>query len=225
MRTLIMALALLSAMSGFANNDDTKKQINSIKKSSQYICAEAVAATDAEAKDMAEEMLNENINAWVATQKKMRGSHLIVNNKQSQWGTLAMPRGNMKRCFLYVKKTDIIAAETTEVIARTAPEPETKKGGTSVKPIVAPQVAKLMAFAEYKPFAEALMQMKKDGEVKQYARYDNLSDPSAYYLAIYDREGKMRALLSPGKDRTNLKTGNPDSVANYSGCGAIGFKL
>ena len=46
------------------NNEDLKKQINQIKKNSQYIYAEVTAATEIEAKDLAEEILYSEINEY-----------------------------------------------------------------------------------------------------------------------------------------------------------------
>ena len=70
-----------------------------------------------------------------------------------------------------------------------------------------------------------LQQMKAEGKLESYARYAQLDNPEACYLAIYNKEGKVLAILSPGSDRRNVATGRPDGVKNYSGCGAIGFMV
>lgn len=72
MRILLsIALCLLSLASAFGQTtDDIKKQINKIKKSSQYIYAEATAPTEKDARTYAEERLFDEVNKWVATQKK-----------------------------------------------------------------------------------------------------------------------------------------------------------
>ena len=60
-RNLFTACLLLPALAISAqtssNVEEKKKEINSIKKNSQYIYAEATAATEQEAKDLAEELL------------------------------------------------------------------------------------------------------------------------------------------------------------------------
>ena len=98
--------------------DEVKKQINKIKKSSQYIYAESTAPTEEEAKSYAEEKLCDEVNSWVATQKKLKGSaNLVVNNREELWTTLSMPRGtNMFRYFIYVRKSDIIPTENAVMI-------------------------------------------------------------------------------------------------------------
>ena len=45
------------------------------------------------------------------------------------------------------------------------------------------------------------------------------------YLAIYNKAGKVVAVLTPGDSRINVKTQEADKISNYSGCGAIGFTV
>lgn len=46
-----------------------------------------------------------------------------------------------------------------------------------------------------------------------------------YYLVIYDQQGRVQALLTPGMQRVNVCTGNDDSEKNYHGCKAFAFKV
>mgnify|MGYP000659440467 FL=1 len=85
--------------------EDAKKEINRIKKSSQYIYSEVTAPDAQGAKDMAEEILFSEINEWVTKQKKLRNSpNIVINNRKELWTSVELPRGNMIRAFLYVKK-------------------------------------------------------------------------------------------------------------------------
>jgi len=52
-----------------------------------------------------------------------------------------------------------------------------------------------------------------------------LQNPKDYYLAIYNKEGEVVAVLTPGTERINVQTRQTDSEKNYKGCGAIGFKI
>ena len=113
----VLVAMLVAAFATADGNDETKKKINSIKKDSQYLYAEATASTEDEAHDIAEEILYDEINEWAATKKKLQNSaSLAVNNKQSLWTTISLPRGNMFRSFIYVKKSDILPVENSEVI-------------------------------------------------------------------------------------------------------------
>ena len=67
----VLAALLVFAFAKADNSNDIKKKINSIKKNSQYLYAEATAPTEDEAYDIAEEMLYEEVNEWAATKKKL----------------------------------------------------------------------------------------------------------------------------------------------------------
>lgn len=203
--------------------DDVKKQINQIKKSSQYIYAESTAPTEADARAYAEERLYDEVNKWVATQKKLKGSaNLVVNNRKELWTTLSMPRGsNMFRYFVYVKKSDILPTENAVVIANeNLPAVEEK-----LQPVL-PEAIRIVAdYTDYFQMAEKVKQLKAEGKIEEYARYASLDDPDECYLVIYNKDAKVVAVLTPGTERLNVKTGKPDGIANYRGCGAIGIKV
>lgn len=227
MRSILTA-ALLLLSSAFLHADDiedAKKQINSIKKNTgQYIYAEATAPTEQEAKDLAEEMLYEEINTWAANQKKLKNSpSLVVNNKNELWTSMTLPRGNMHRAFIYVKKSDILPADNTQVIVNNN---ATAAGDGSTVELIVPGVVKeIAACTEYSTMAAMVQQLKDNGRLKSYARYAQLANPDACYLVIYNTAGQVVAVLTPGSARRNIKTCRPDGVSNYKGCGAIGFEV
>lgn len=226
----VIPLLALTAGAATGDNDEIKKKINSIKKESVkknglYLCAEATAPTEQEAYDIAVEMLYDEINAWAASRKDMQNSaNLAVNNTQSLWTTISLPRGNMFRSFIYVKRSDILPVENSEVIDnRNANSADTPDIESKVEEILPEAVTELLKCTEYSDFAVKVKQLKSEGRLKNYARYAQLDNPEACYLAIYNKEGKVVAILSPGTQRHNVGTGQADSVKNYSGCGAIGF--
>ena len=225
MRILLsITLCLLSLTAAQAGPvDDVKKEINKIKKSSQYIYAESTAPTEEDARAYAEERLFDEVNKWVSTQKKMKGSaNLVVNNRKELWTTLSMPRGtNMYRYFIYVKKKDIIPTDNAVVIAN-----ESRPAVEEKLQLVLPEAVNLLAgITDYYAMAEKVKQLKAEGKIEDYGRYASLDDPDECYLIIYNREGKVVAILTPGPERLNVKTNQPDGVANYSGCGAIGIEV
>ena len=66
---------------------------------------------------------------------------------------------------------------------------------------------------------------KIDKAIADYDAYENIDNHDPYYMVIYNRQYQVVAVLTPGPDRTNVATGQPDAVKNYSGCGAICFRL
>lgn len=118
-------LGILCPTAMAAQNDYAaeKALITKVKRApATYVFAEATSRTEDEARDIAEEMFLENINEYVASQKKLRGANnIVVNNQKGMQQTVTMPRGsNMHRVFMYVKKSDIIPADNSVVLARNA---------------------------------------------------------------------------------------------------------
>ncbi|WP_308241677.1 hypothetical protein [Prevotella sp.] len=308
---LVIALfAILCPTAGFAQKDYAaeKALITKVKRSpGTYVYAEATCRTEEEAKSIAEDVFLQNINEYVASQKKLRGANnIVVNNQKGLQQTVTMPRGsNMHRVFMYVKKNDIIPAdnsvvlskeevaktetpapkanakteapkpktnepkadvvntETTKVaaptadvaevkaesaqpkteVAETKAEPkaevkaETKATTTEVaastlekiipeKPQAIPEAAKKMAtFTNVKTAAVWLKDMKANGTVTEYNKYNAVADKEAYWLVIYDSHGDIAAVLTDGKQRRNAATQKPDHERNYPNCAALCVKF
>lgn len=229
-KTIIMLCLLLFGVCVHAQDNDVKvkKQINSIKKNSQYLYGEATAESEVEAKDLAEDILYQEINQWAAQKKRLKNSpNIVVSNKKELQTAFSLPRGNMYRYFVYVKKSDIMPGENVEVIYNNIPE--ASKVEHIPQPSAEqdyPEAVKIIAsYTDYYNMADKIKDLKAEGKIRHYARYASLEKPEIYYLAIYNTEGKVVAVLTPGTNRTNVKTSQPDKVTNYSGCGAIGFTV
>ena len=235
MRTIklacFVAALMISAVAFAQNSEDARKTINSIKKNSQYIYAEATAATQQDAKDLAEEILYEEINSYVASKKKMRiNPKIVINNRKELVSSLALPRGNMFRSFIYVKKSDVLAVENSEMIGNKTSNGETAAATTTpvvstVTPVYADEVKQVMACSTFDEVKNLMTKLKSEGKIRHFGGYASLEDPDPYYLAIYNRQYQIVAVLTPGPNRTNTKTGEEDKVTNYKGCGAVGFVL
>lgn len=230
MRKTKLLLCLLALMpfvgAAVGDTDELKKEINRIKKSSLYLYGEGTDSTAEAAHELAEEILETEINKWAATKKRLQNStNFIVNNKKSLRTTIALPRGNMFRAFVYVKKSDIMAGENSTLVENTRPVSAIEDMTSTVTDVHPDVVVALSECTEYADLASKIQLFKSDGKIKSFARYADLERPEACYLAIYDRAGKVLALLTPGSERKNVSTGQPDGTSNYSGCGAIGFEL
>ena len=190
--------------------EDAKKEITEIKKSSQYIYSEVTAPDAQGAKDMAEEILFSEINEWVTKQKKLRNSpNIVINNRKELWTSVELPRGNMIRAFLYVKKSDIIPAENTEVIENTS-KIEEIKSEVNFTMQLPEEVQEITKCTRYSDMASMITDMKQQGRIAHYGRYSSLQNPKDYYLAIYNKEGEVVAVLTPGTERINVQTRQTD---------------
>ena len=178
-------------------------------------------------------MLNQEINKYVAEQKKLRNAqNIVTRNTRSTWESISLPRGNCFRAFMYVKKSDIIPADNVTVSAN--PTPQAKAETTEVKPAVVEPVYSerkqetintLLAIKKFSELQTVLPKLKKEGRVDGYGKKKDLQDPNAHMFIVFDREGTIMAVLSEGEKRINLNTKQPDSLTNYQGQGIIGIKV
>lgn len=300
---LVIALfAILCPTAGFAQKDYAaeKALITKVKRSpGTYVYAEATCRTEEEAKSIAEEVFLQNINEYVASQKKLRGANnIVVNNQKGLQQTVTMPRGsNMHRVFMYVKKNDIVPADNSVVLSKeevaktetpapkanaktevakpktnepkadvantktakvaaptakvTTPkaevakvkaesaqpktksaQPKTEVAASTLEKFIPekqqaiPEAAKKMAtFTNVKTAAVWLKDMKANGTVTEYNKYNAVADKEAYWLVIYDSHGDIAAVLTDGKQRRNAATQKPDHERNYPNCAALCVKF
>ena len=112
LKYVIMLVCALIAVSASAESDDmsASKRINKIKRDGSYIYAEATAATEAEAKSLCDDIIRVEISKYVASQKNLSNAEqVIIKDSHYDKQYLAMPRGEMTRVLIYVKKSDIEA--------------------------------------------------------------------------------------------------------------------
>ncbi len=85
---------------------------------------------------------------------------------------------------------------------------------------------KILSAKDFFDLEGIMMPMKKSGKITQMGRFSSGMDVSDCYLVVFDTDGNIRALLSPGKDnRLNIGTHETDHTSNYKNCGAIWFKI
>lgn len=236
--SLFLTFILMACLSAGAqdNQAELKSKVNEIKKSPDYIYAETTRETAEEAKSAAEEQLYNNINIWVAQEKKLRGAkQVIVAQAKADYEEYQLQRGNMVRAFLYVKKSDIIAADNVRVLdvnplEDEAKEDEAQQPAADPQPAtpaveISPLVKELTGIATIQAFGTRIKELKAQGKVGVYGKYKELSDPDNCLLVVYNRQGTIEAVLTAGAQRYNATTALPDAIANYPGCAAIGFTL
>lgn len=237
--SLFLTFILMACLSAGAqdNQAELKSKVNEIKKSPDYIYAETTRETAEEAKSAAEEQLYNNINIWVAQEKKLRGAkQVIVAQSKADYEEYQLQRGNLVRAFLYVKKSDIIAADNVRVLnvnplkEDEAKEDEAQQPAADPQPAtpaveISPLVKELANIATIQAFGTRLKELKAQGKVGVYGKYKELPDPDNCLLVVYNRQGTIEAVLTAGAQRYNATTALPDALANYPGCAAIGFTL
>lgn len=229
---VLAALACLSTVSAQTSIEEQKEEINNIKKNKSYISAEATLPDKQSAVDLARDILYQKINEWVASQKKFVGSEKVVTvNTNYATEDMMLPRGNMFRAFMYVKKSDIIPV--TNVTVNDTPEMKVadKNGVTpaAIEPIFDPKVEavtkELLDAGNTGRLSAVLGRLKQERKIAEYNKLSALSAPEQFFMVIFTREGNIEAVLSDGAERVNMRTGKADAIGNYKGCGAIGVKI
>lgn len=227
----------LIILPGYAQEDysETKAQINKIKKNSAYLYGEATLSSSEEALALAKEILEKEIDAWVEEREKLSSSnHVVIKNINKVSEQMTLPRGNMYRAFVYVKKSDIIPSEnvtikdnnTRNITTAGNQQTTAPQNNNNNQPTTNPVLASILKLSNFSQLKDCLTTLKQEGKISSYDKYASLANPADYYLIIYNRQGQIEAILSPGQDsRINIKTNQPDDITNYKGRGAIGFKL
>ena len=83
--------------------EKTKKEMNRIKLSRSYICAEATMPTLQEAIDVAKESLIQSIEQWAKEEKKYQGAKQIaLQDINSCIEKIDMKRGKNVRALVYI---------------------------------------------------------------------------------------------------------------------------
>lgn len=213
--------------------DGKKTEIAKIKKSSLYLYAETTMPDKEEAMETALQSLQMEVQNWVAEKKKRNevASDLILTNIEQFTEALELPRGNMYRAFVYVRKSDVLVSKSTMITDMPSKSKDSDGLRSSYEIISTSKVEhpehikRLLSLKRYDEVKPCLDAMKNEGKILEYARYAKLSQPEDYVLIIYNQKAEIEAILSDGAERKNLRTNLPDGIINYSGRGAIGVKF
>ena len=133
-----LVVSLLLAVTTFAQ-ESTSKQINKIKRDSDYLYAEATMETAEEALSVARELLMQQVQEYIGEKEKLsQAKDVLVKNVNAKSESISMMRGTMFRMFVYVKKSDIEAVKNVTAI-NTATNTTTVVVEQPVPPVPAPE--------------------------------------------------------------------------------------
>lgn len=238
-----------------AQEESPSKRINSVKRTGQYIYAEATADTEVEALEGAKSLLLIQVSEYVASKKKYSdASQVIVRDLKAEQQSITMQRGTMIRAFLYVKKSDILPAETVETISREEVDQTvaTQHAGNmtgSVENVLDNEPASSSVSVDFgrssladwqqnllKNIAEckdihrvklALNKYKASYRVKRMGGQETPRNPQQSFFAFFDSAGLLKALVSREENgqRTDYLSGQDVSLADYASLSSIWFEL
>lgn len=245
---LFFALCLLVSALSFAqeNAAEIKKQINKIKKSQSYISAEATMPTEAEAMELANQMLVMEINDWLQSKRKSNEvQQIVLQDISTCTEKMDMKRGSQVRAFVYVKKNDIVLIKGEGQIILN----ENEKG-TDLQPLseitkpLNPQTSSVESLSKTAnattgnenlnkiALAKTMVEMKdvfaslKAAGAITYGEYKPDMPLADAYLLFYDREGNIRAVVQKKGDvMKEIKTAKVMTLKDFNGCAAYWFIL
>ncbi|WP_337624940.1 hypothetical protein [Phocaeicola sp.] len=224
---------------------EIKKQINKIKKSQAYVSAEATMPTEAEAMEMANQLLVFEINNWLQSKRKSdEVQQVVLQDISSCKETLDMKRGTQVRAFVYVKKKDIVLIKGDGQIVLNENEQGTDlqplseitepmhTNASQVEPLQVVQAQPAESGLERIAGTATMMEMKgvfADLKAKgaiEYGEYRPDVPVQDVYLLFYDRQGTVRAVVQKkGEALTNVKSRESMTLNDFDGCAAYWFTL
>ena len=225
-RTIVLCCMVAWVLATLSQSvEEQKRQINTIKKNNSYIYAEATLDNEQDALDLAQELLYQRINEYIATKKKFRDAkETVVINQNYVSEQIRLPRGNMYRAFMYVKKSDIIPIENA-VVGHVEVKEDEQSSVELIQDNSENVIKTICGLETLADTRSELARLKQEDKIVSYAKYSELASPENFILIIYDKQGQVKAVLSEGKQRTNLNTNQPDNINNYKGTGAVGVKI
>lgn len=132
-RLLAVIAFMLCFSASFAQTDNVQKEINSVKRDTAYIYAEATMKKIEDAIEGAKAVLELQMTEWLKSQG-MSGTETCVTKAKENIMTLKTKRGNFHRAFLYVKKSDIITfASESNVLVMKLSDGKSKKDNKASK--------------------------------------------------------------------------------------------
>ena len=100
----------------FSAAQDATKNINTVKRDTMYIYAEATMKDLSEAYNGARAILEMKVGDWVRKQHPGEGIEVCIVKAKEHFVQLETRRGDFYRAFVYVRKSDIMpVADKSEV--------------------------------------------------------------------------------------------------------------
>lgn len=226
--TCLLALLMVATM---AWSQGTKK-INSIKRSTQYLYAEATMPTAGEAFEVANDLLLIQIKEYAGGKKAFEDKDILIRNINSARDSVQLRRGDMVKVFLYVKKSDIQTADNVTLLAGDStgkPQeplapgnvekvslpaqeekvPEAAPAQEGLKLAVAWQqnvVDQLLGAESFSAAKALLSRMKAEYKIKKTGPLASCKNPAESFMLV-GQNGKVATVLGPGSSaRTDFRS-------------------
>ena len=117
MKKLFIFFSVAMLAVGVSYGQSSSKEINAIKRNPLYMYSEATMESEAEAREVAGELLMQQVREYIESKRKLnQADNILIKDIKAKSESLSMMRGSMHRVFVYVKKSDIEGVNNTTVI-------------------------------------------------------------------------------------------------------------
>lgn len=223
---------------------DVKQKINAIKKSQDYVNAEATEASREDAFSLALEEMACEVNTLFA-------SHLSSKELRAISNSLEIKRGELMRVFVYTSKDDVKALIASKSVSAGKDTDNVKPDSIQIvkeplnsntnqsddvynsqqvfSTLSTPQIRNVTSvFSRMNTFTEIkslLRQYKGEGIISEF-NWVSTRDVSPEVTVVIFKEEKIVAILLQEENgkRINYLTNKEDCISNYRGCRAIWYK-
>ena len=220
--TLLLGVISVSAQS---NRSTLLDRINEIKKQNDIYFWDQYTHPNADsAKVNATKRMLVDINPPFT-----EGRRLSVADIMPYATYISLDRGNLKQCFVYIKREDVPPIDGVPVTAPATTSPSFGISENMATPSVSAPVQKtfvpdafvqrVMQTRKFVDVYKLLKYLNSQGDILQFGKLKEVEDYSSLDLILFDMQSQeIITMLSPvtsGNTRINVVNGSEDSLDNY----------
>lgn len=240
----LLGFFLYSSATWAQTIEDAARSINTIKRDTTYLYAEATTSNLDSALYNAKAILEVKVRDWVTQQHPNEGIEVCIAKAKEHCFDVRTRRGSLQRAFVYVHKNDILPiAKRSEVMVFDVTEQldeeqaatpaevlseDTQVPAPTPDPVITltAEEEKMQAITNLRELNNYVGQCKKQNRLNGYGKYTTMPKDADCHIFICDEQGKVVARFRHQSDGKvfNLGTQKTDTVESY-GRGAIWFQL
>lgn len=243
---ILLSFLLISPIASSQTVEEAARNINSIKRDTTYLYAEATTSNLDTALYNAKAILEMKVLDWVRQYHPNEGIEVCIAKAKEHSFDVHTLRGNLQRAFVYVRKSDIlpianrnevmvfeVAREAAEESATTPTEiisEETQVSGLELEqsPLITltAEEKEMLTIEDLTQLNDFVGRYKRQQLLNGFGKYATMPKGAYCHIFICNPQGKVVARFRHQSDGSvfNLTTLKTDSVESY-GLGAIWFQL
>lgn len=210
---IMFLLAIVISLASAQSKVSVLQRVNEIKSSSDYLWDQYTHTDIDTSRVGAANRLVLHIETFLEKEGEVTIDNILQNAE-----FVNINRGNLKQCFAYIKKTDVLkmTTESTVVEEKVEPEPIKEKYMGFVPDAF---TLRIKETNDFMTVYKLLKSLQAQGEILQFGKLKDVDDYSSFDLILFNMSSQEVITLlsqetSPGI-RKNMITGMDDSLKNY----------